>query len=119
MWELLIPLGVVGFFALIAAAAGMFTVEQQTRVIVERFGRFHKIAEPGLNFKTPFIDRIAGRVTHRVRELEIKVESKTKDDVFVDLLIAVQFFVRESTDAAVAAYYKLTNPQQQISSYVF
>src|SRR5438105_13484256 len=118
-YGIFVLLGIIVVGGLIAAAMGMFTVEQQTRVIVERFGRFHKIAEPGLNFKTPFIDRIAGRVTHRVRELEIKVESKTKDDVFVDLLIAVQFFVRENREATVAAYYKLTNPQQQISSYVF
>lgn len=99
--------------------AGLFTVEQQTRAIVERFGRFNRIAGPGLNFKIPAVDRVAGRVTHRVRELEIKVESKTRDDVFVDLLIAVQFFVRESDEASHAAYYRLTNPHQQLSSYVF
>lgn len=119
MMPLLVAGGVVGMFLLILMATGMFTVEQQTRAVVERFGRFHKIAEPGLNFKVPMIDRVAGLVTHRVRELEIKVESKTRDDVFVDLLIAVQFFVKDSSDAVVAAYYKLTNPQQQISSYVF
>ncbi len=99
--------------------AGLFTVEQQTRAIVERFRGFNRIAGPGLNFKIPAIDRVAGRVSHRVRELEIKVESKTRDDVFVDLLIAVQFFVRESDEAARAAYYRLTNPHQQLSSYVF
>jgi len=91
---------IVGFVGLIILLSGLFTVEQQTRAIVERFGRFLKIAGPGLNLKVPLIDRVAGRITHRVRELEIKVESKTKDDVFVDLLIAVQFFVRE-TDVAV------------------
>jgi regulator of protease activity HflC (stomatin/prohibitin superfamily) len=62
---------------------------------------------------------VAGTVTHRVRELEIKVESKTKDDVFVDLLIAVQFYVDENDAAGRPAFYKLTNPHQQISSYVF
>src|SRR5262249_7029378 len=89
----------LGVFLLLVIFSGLFTVEQQTRAIVERFGKFLKIAGPGLNFKLPFFDRIAGRVTHRVRELEIKVESKTKDDVFVDILIAVQFFVNETDEA--------------------
>lgn len=115
----LIVFGLVALFVLIVILSGIFTVQQQTRVVVERFGRFHKIAGPGLNVIIPVIDRKAGSVTHRVRELEIKVESKTKDDVFVDLLIAVQFFVPETEEAVKSAFYKLTNPQQQISSYVF
>lgn len=115
----IVIIAAVGVFFLIVFFSGLFTVEQQTRAIVERFGRFIKVAQPGLNFKIPLIDSVSGRVTHRVRELEIKVESKTKDDVFVDILIAVQFFVREADEAAAAAHYKLMNPQQQISSYVF
>jgi regulator of protease activity HflC (stomatin/prohibitin superfamily) len=87
---------IVVVIGLIIAASGIFTVQQQTRVIIERFGRFERVAPPGLNFKIPIVDRNAGTVTHRVRELEISVESKTKDDVFVDLLIAVQFFVKEN-----------------------
>ena len=110
---------IVGSLLLIFLFAGLFTVKQQTRALVERLGRFQRIGEPGLNFKIPLLDSVAGRITHRVRELEIKVESKTKDDVFVDLLIAVQFFVREEHEAVKAAYYKLMNPEQQISSYVF
>jgi regulator of protease activity HflC (stomatin/prohibitin superfamily) len=115
----LICLAVGGFVLLLILLSGIFTVSQQTRVIVERFGRFHKIASPGLNLIVPMMDRKAGTITHRVRELEIKVESKTKDDVFVDLLIAVQFYVAETEEAVRAAFYKLTNPTQQISSYVF
>jgi regulator of protease activity HflC (stomatin/prohibitin superfamily) len=115
----LIVLGILFLFFLILLASGMFTVQQQTHVIVERFGGFHKICGPGLNVKIPFIDSIAGRISHRVRELEIKIETKTKDDVFVDLLIAVQFYVPDAPEAVKAAFYKLTNPQQQISSYVF
>jgi len=115
----LIIAGGVGFILLMLIASGLFTVEQQTHALVERFGRFQKVCGPGLNFKIPGIDRISGRITHRVRELEISVESKTKDDVFVDLKIAVQFFVREAEDSVIAAQYKLMNPGQQISSYVF
>ncbi len=113
LFVIMVVLGVIAFLA------SMFTVEQQTRAIVERFGKFVKVASPGLNWKTPIIEKVAGRVTHRVRELEIDVESKTRDDVFVDLKIAVQFFVRETDEAVIAANYKLMNPQQQISSYVF
>ena len=115
----LIVFVVLVFFGLILLVSGVFTVQQQTRVVVERFGRYLKIAGPGLNVIIPGIDRKAGTISHRVRELEIKVESKTKDDVFVDLLIAVQFFVPETVEAVKAAFYKLTNPQAQISSYVF
>ncbi len=115
----IIVLVILGIVFLIVIFSGLFTVSQQTRAIVERFGKFQKIAGPGLNFKIPLIESVSGRVTHRVRELEITVESKTKDDVFVDLLIAVQFLVRENDEAVRAAHYKLMNPQQQISSYVF
>lgn len=112
-------LGVLLVFLLIIVVSGLFTVEQQTRAIVERFGKFQAIAAPGLNFKIPIIDHVAGRITHRVRELEIEVESKTKDDVFVEIKIAVQFFVKESDQDVLASHYKLMNPAQQLSSYVF
>ncbi len=106
-------------FFLIIVGSGMFTVQQQTHAVVERFGRFRKISPPGLNFKWPIFESIAGRVGHRLQELEIKVESKTKDDVFVDILIAVQYYVPDDLAAVQLAFYKLSNPRQQISSYVF
>lgn len=111
--------GVVAFLALMIVVTGFYKVQQQTTAVVERFGRFHRISGPGPHVKLPMIDTIAGRISHRVRELEINVESKTKDDVFVDLLIAVQFLVKEDPDVVKSAFYKLSNPQQQISSYVF
>lgn len=118
--EGLIAVFVIGVIVLfIFVASGLFTVKQQTRAVVERLGKFCRVAEPGLNFKIPVVDRISGRISHRIRELEIRVESKTKDDVFVDIMIAVQFFVREEINAVKDAHYKLTNPEQQISSYVF
>lgn len=116
---MLIGFVVVVVLVVLFVLIGLFTVEQQTRAIVERFGRYLTTAGPGLHWKIPIVDRVAGRVTHRVRELEIDVESKTKDDVFCDLKIAVQFFVREDDEAVLAAHYKLMNPGQQISSYVF
>lgn len=95
----------------------LFTVEQQTAAIVERFGRFHKAARAGLNWKFPLIDSVAGRLSLRVQQLDVKVESKASDDVFVVLTIAVQYFVIE--EKVKEAFYRLTNPHQQIESFVF
>ncbi len=119
MSAIIIVLIVLAVIALFLVLSGLFTVEQQTRAVVERFGRFLRVAHPGLNLKIPIVDRVAGRITHRVREIEVTVESKTRDDVFVDLLIAVQFFVRETDEAVKAAQYRLTDPERQLSSYVF
>ena len=95
----------------------LFTVEQQTAAIVERFGRFRKIAGAGLNWKLPLIDKVAGRLSLRVQQLDVNVESKASDDVFVVLTIAVQYYVIE--DKVKEAFYRLTNPHQQIESFVF
>lgn len=95
----------------------LFTVEQQTAAIVERFGRFRKIATAGLNWKIPLIDSVAGRLSLRVQQLDVNVESKASDDVFVVLTIAVQYFVIEGK--VKEAFYRLTNPHQQIESFVF
>ncbi len=117
--EMIVIGSVVIIIFLFLIFSGLFTVKQQEHAVVERFGKFVTTAGPGLHWKIPIIDRVAGRVPHRVRELEIEVESKTKDDVFVDLKIAVQFFVREDPEAIWLAFYKLMSPGQQISSFVF
>ncbi len=104
-------LGLIFFFST------LFTVKQQTSDIIERFGKFARVANPGLNIKIPFIERIAGRVNLRVQQLDVKVETKTMDNVFVHVIVSVQYFVIPNRVAD--AYYKLTNHQQQITSYVF
>lgn len=95
----------------------MFTVHTQEAVIVERFGKFKRVAPAGLNFKTPFIDNITRPVSLRVQQLEVNIESKTKDNVFVTVPVAVQYQIEK--DQVVAAYYELSNPEAQIRSYVF
>ncbi|MBT8188826.1 MAG: SPFH domain-containing protein [Bacteroidia bacterium] len=110
----LIPLA---FFAFILLSLGLFTVKQQTAAIVERLGKFKGIRGPGLHFKIPFIDRIMGRVNLRIQQLDVVVETKTFDDVFVKLKVSVQFIVLE--DKIYEAIYKLQNPLDQITSYVF
>ncbi len=103
--------------ALLILVTGLFTVRQQTAAVVERFGRFNKISGAGLNFKIPLIDLIAGRLSLRVQQLDVRVETKTKDNVFVVVVVSVQYHVLE--DKVLDAFYKLQNPQEQIRSYVF
>ena len=94
-----------------------FTVKTQENVIVERFGKFKKVARPGLNTKAPFIETTTKPISLRVQQLGVDIESKTKDNVFVNVPVAVQYVVGE--DNVVDAYYRLANPEEQIRSYVF
>lgn len=110
----LIPILIIGLIFLISS---IFTVKQQTAAIVERFGRFHSIRQSGLNFKIPLIDRIPGRINLRIQQLDVIVETKTKDDVFVRLKISVQFQVLATS--VYDAFYRLQSPHDQITSYVF
>jgi len=96
---------------------GLFIVKQQTAVIVERFGKFISIRHAGLQFKIPIVDRIAGRISLKIQQLDVIVETKTKDDVFVHLKISVQFVVQN--DHVYDAFYKLQNPQEQITAFIF
>ena len=107
--------------AVIVALLGstFFTVDTQTNVIVQRFGKFQRIAGPGLNLKIPFIDQKAGVVTLRVQQLDVKVETKTQDNVFTEVLVSVQYKVPEDAASVQDAFYKLSNPTTQITSYVF
>lgn len=111
---ILIPLLIVCIFILLAS---FFTVKQQTAAIVERFGKFLSIRHSGLQLKIPLVDRIAGRINLKIQQLDVIVETKTKDDVFVRLKISVQFQVLSLK--VYDAFYKLQNPHDQITSYVF
>ena len=97
----------------------LYMVKQKHAVIVERLGKFNKVSKAGLHFKIPLIDSIAGNVNLRVRELPVEVETKTKDDVFVRIVVSVQFFVIDAAAGIKDSFYELNNPEQQIQSYVF
>src|SRR3954452_8648760 len=94
-----------------------FTVNQQSAAIVQRFGRFARVAQPGLNFRIPLIEIIAGRINLRVQQLDVKVETKTEDNVFVHVIVAVQYHVLP--EKVYEAYYRLANANQQITAFVF
>ncbi len=95
----------------------IFTVQQQTAAVVQRFGRFARIYKAGLNIKIPFIEQLVGRVNLRLQQLDVKIETKTKDNVFVHMVVSVQYLIRE--DKVFDAFYKLQDPHKQITSFVF
>ncbi|MAU26630.1 MAG: SPFH domain-containing protein [Muricauda sp.] len=105
------------FFGLIILFASFFVVKQQTAAVVERFGRFQSIRNSGLQMKIPLVDRIAGRLSLKIQQLDVIVETKTLDDVFVKLKVSVQYVVIRSK--VYEAFYKLEYPHDQITSYVF
>ena len=112
-----ITLIIVFVFGLFILLSSFFTVRQQTSVIIERFGKFLSVRQSGLQLKIPLIDRIAGRVNLKIQQLDVIIETKTKDNVFVKLKVSVQFMVIKET--VYDAFYKLEYPHDQITSYVF
>lgn len=105
------------FFGLVILISSFFIVKQQTAAIVERFGRFQYIAQSGLRLKIPLVDRIAGRLSLKIQQLDVIIETKTLDDVFVRLKVSVQY--RVISQKVYDAFYKLDYPHEQITSYVF
>jgi regulator of protease activity HflC (stomatin/prohibitin superfamily) len=94
-----------------------FIVKQQSAAVIERFGKFVSTRHSGLQLKIPVIDRIAGRLSLRIQQLDVVIETKTKDDVFVKVKVSVQYKVIK--DKVYDAFYKLDFPEDQITSYVF
>ncbi len=108
---------VLGVLLAILILGGLFTVEQQTVAVVERLGKFKRISPAGLNFKIPLIEQVSGRISLKVQQLNVTVETKTQDNVFVKIMVAVQFHVL--TDKVFDAFYRLSDPAAQIQSFVF
>lgn len=111
-----IPLLIVILIGLIIFAS-YFIVKQQTAAIIETFGKFTSIRHSGFHLKIPGVQRIAGRLSLKIQQLDVIIETKTLDDVFVKLKVSVQFKVIK--DKVFEAFYKLDYPHDQITSYVF
>ena len=105
------------FPALLLLFGIFFIINQQTAGVIERFGKFHSIRQSGLQLKIPIIDRIAGKLSLKIQQLDVIIETKTKDDVFVKLKVSVQYKVIK--EKVYDAFYKLDFPHEQITSYVF
>jgi len=109
-----------GFFALLVLAmllGSFFTIQTQQAAVIQRFGKFLRIANAGLNFKAPWIDSIVAMVDLRIQQFSAIIETKTKDNVFVKIPVNVQYFI--IPDGVENAFYKLSNPKAQIESYVY
>lgn len=113
----LLLLGVIAVFVLLVITGSFFTVATSQAAIVQRFGKFLRVANAGLNFKMPFFDLITARINLRVQQLDVEIETKTKDNVFVRIPVSIQYLVMP--DKVYEAFYKLNDPTQQIQSYVF
>ncbi len=107
----------IAFFVIITILSGVFIVKQQTAVLIETFGKFTSVRHSGIQFKIPFVQRIAARIGLRIQQLDVVIETKTLDDVFVKLKVSVQYVVIR--EKVYDAYYKLEYPHEQITSYVF
>jgi len=110
-------LGVIIFLGLIVLFASFFTVKQETAAIVERFGKFLTVRQSGLHLKIPFIDQVAKRLNLRIQQLDVIIDTKTLDNVFIRMKVSVQYQVIRNQVGD--AYYRLENPENQITSYVF
>ena len=84
---------IIGVLIVLIILASIFTVKQQSAAVVERFGKYSSIRQSGLQFKIPLIDRIAGKLNLRIQQLDVIIETKTKDNVFVKMKVSVQFKV--------------------------
>jgi len=111
-----VPFGFATFIFLYLVLASFFTVRTAEVAVITRFGKFLRVADPGLNWKRPFFDSVAGIVSLRVNQITLTMETKTKDNVFVTIPISVQNRVRP--EKVYDAYYKLSDPVAQIKSYV-
>ncbi|MAU30609.1 MAG: SPFH domain-containing protein [Flavobacteriaceae bacterium] len=110
-YTIILPIGLLLLFFT------FFIVKQQTSAVIERFGKFVSVRQSGLQIKIPIIDSVAGRLSLRIQQLDVVVETKTKDDVFVKLKVSVQFKVIK--EKVYDAFYKLDNPSDQITSFIF
>jgi regulator of protease activity HflC (stomatin/prohibitin superfamily) len=109
-------LAIIGVFVLITVVKTMYTVRTYTAGVVERFGKFSRIAQPGLHFLVPWCESVRF-MDLQIRQADVNVETKSKDNVFVTIPVSVQYQVLP--DKVFEAYYKLSSPQKQIESYVF
>jgi regulator of protease activity HflC (stomatin/prohibitin superfamily) len=103
--------------ALFLFLSTFYTVKQQTAVLIERFGKFNRVSQAGLHFKIPVVEALRGPLSLRVQQLDVTVETKTEDNVFVKVIVAVQYHVLNNK--IFDAFYRLDQPQQQITAFVF
>src|ERR1700728_4719876 len=108
---------VIVLLVLSIVLGSFFTVETAQVAIVQRLGKFARVAGPGLNWKTPYLETVVRRLSMKVQQFDVQVETKTQDNVFVQIPVSIQYKI--IPDGVEAAFYKLTNPVKQIESMVY
>jgi regulator of protease activity HflC (stomatin/prohibitin superfamily) len=108
---------IVVLFALSVVFGSFFTVETAQVAIVQRLGKFARVAGPGLNWKTPFLETVVQRLSMKVQQFEVQVETKTQDNVFVQIPVSIQYKI--IPEGVESAFYKLSDPVKQIESMVY
>ena len=112
----LIVVGLLLILIIVTAFDGFYIVRTKEAAIIERLGKFVTVAHAGLHLKVPFVDRVRAKINLQVRQLDVMVETKTKDNVFVQIPVAVQYEVVQGSERQ--AFYTLSNHEQQIVAYV-
>jgi regulator of protease activity HflC (stomatin/prohibitin superfamily) len=113
---LMVALVVFGIIVLVTVLKTLYTVRTASAGVVERFGKFNRIVRPGLQMLLPYAERVF-IVDLQVKQAQFQVETKTRDNVFVQIPVSVQYQVLD--DKIYDAFYKLSSPQKQIESFVF
>ena len=114
--EFLVVMVIFAVLVLLFLPGSIYRVDQQSVAIIERNGRFLHTSQPGLHFKVPIVDRVAGRVSLRQRNLDVVLDAMTKDNATAQLSIAIQYLVVPAK--IYEAYYNMQNPSEQIAKYV-
>jgi len=115
--DTLVIYAILAFILLIILLKSLIIVKERTAIIIERLGKFHRIARPGLSLIIPFVDRKAAVVSLRIQQLDVGVETKTLDNVFVNLKVSLQYQI--SAENVKEAHYSLENAANQIAAYIF
>lgn len=85
--------------------------------MIENCGSFSRLASAGCVCLLFPMENIQGVVSLKVRQLDVVCDTKTKDNVFVKVSVAVQYCV--VSEKVSQAFYKLTDHRAQIRAYVF
>ncbi len=112
-----IPMIVGLVLLLVLIIMSIVIVPEQSAKVIQRLGKYKRIAHSGFSLKLPILDGVAGTVNHRVQQLDVHVETKTSDNVFVNMQASVQYKVIKSKTKE--AFYELDDPARQISSFIF
>jgi regulator of protease activity HflC (stomatin/prohibitin superfamily) len=108
---------IIVLLALSIVLGSFFTVETAQVAIVQRLGKFARVAGPGLNWKTPYLETVVRRLSMKVQQFDVQVETKTQDNVFVQIPVSIQYKI--IPEGVEAAFYKLSDPVKQIESMVY